>query len=405
MSSSSSRSLHDAIDAIDRDDTSPRRPTHHHHHHHGPPPKPPQTKSKTRRVPLDVRVAALLGDDFRGDLHTRAQAHAALQRRPVGTFLVRPSETAPAGESSLCLVVSHVDRVHGIGHMLIYAHHAPDAPEPVFSNHASPGAGSSYSNVRDVLARYHFPDACRCGWKASAPTAAVISPIASPRTDEPIEAGIFYRADFRRTDAETWLASQPPGTYVVRPSKERPDAFTVSLRERPGGLLMHAGLARAPNGTWTLDGSPAVHASLRQLLLSMPQNLIVAAPLGAAVAVDASPLPAKPPSATKPRNLVRGATSQQLDTQLPPERPLARAVSSSNLQPPQAVLRSRPLPNLDDDAPPAAAPTLEPTEPSGGYTRPDASRTAAWRGPPATQNQYQSLELAPLPYTVLRPET
>jgi len=368
-------------------------------------------------------VAAVLSDDYRGDLHTRAQAHAALQRRPVGTFLVRPSETAAgASDTSVCLVVSHVDRLHGIGHMLIYAHADRESGEPVFSNHSAPGAGSTYATVRDVLARYHFPDACRCGWKASvAPPAPV-----SPRVDEPpppLEAGIFFRADFRRTDAEAWLASQPPGTYVVRPSKERPDAFTVSLRERPGGLIMHAGLSRASNGTWTVDSSPAVHSSLRQLLLSMPQNLIVAAPLGTgapvlaaagaataattaaaavAIAADAPAQPVKPSSATKPRHLARGTTSQQLETQTPPERQLARATSSSSLQPSAPVLRSRPLPSLDDDASAAAAPAvLEPAEP-GGYTRPDASRTAAWRAPP--QNQYQSLELAPLPYTVLRPE-
>ncbi len=374
------------------------------------PPAKPKLSQSPRRASLETRVHTALGELYRSDVLSRAQAHAALKTKPVGSFLVRPSESAAKeterAASSICLVVSHVDRVHGIGHMLLYAHEAANGADVVFSSQAALAPGSAgHPTVAEALGRYHFPDNCRCGWKATvapAPAAVVaaaavaVAPAApvSPRVDE-LEPGIFYRSDFRRSDAEAWLATQPPGTYVVRPSRERPDAFTVSMRERPGGILMHAGLTRTAAGVWMLEGSSAPHASLRQLLLAMPQRLIVAAPaLSLSPAPAAAPTPAKPPSATKPRARVKSSLpvdgTATADDGARPQ--LLRSTSEmSHLQRPAlplAVARARPLPPasfdtvVGDDA--AAAPS------AGGYTRPAAR-------PNASDNQYGQLELLPPP--------
>jgi hypothetical protein len=387
-------SLSSAIDAIDRVDSSSASPRRALQKDKAPPPAKPKLSQSPRRASLESRVHTALGDLYRSDLLSRAQAHAALKTKPVGTLLVRPSESAAKEtERSICLVVSHVDRVHGIGHMLLYAHEAANGADVVFSSQAALAPGSAgHPTVAEALGRYHFPDNCRCGWKATvapaAPAAVVVAaaPAApvSPRADE-LEAGVFYRSDFRRSDAEAWLATQPPGTYVVRPSRERPDAFTVSMRERPGGILMHAGLTRTAAGVWMLEGSPAPHASLRQLLLAMPQRLIVAAP---ALSLAT---PTKPPSATKPR--ARVTTSLPADGAADDgARPqLLRSTSEmSHLQRPAlplAVARARPLPpaSFDAVADDAAAPS------AGGYTRP-AARPAVSA---AAHNQYGQLELLP----------
>jgi hypothetical protein len=462
--------LSEAIDAIDSDGPSAPRKPPKRNGLQAPPSKPragssgasaaSSSSSSSSLTAFESRVRAMIANDFRGDLHSRTQAHAALKRRTVGSYFLRPTTDAPASESRVCFALSHFDKTHGIGHMLVYAH-AADNGDVIFSTHAHRDAGSQFASLRDLLLRYHFPEQCKCGWRPvpndtlAGSGAVPLSPTSprehssssnsnsssnnntvSPRADviDVAEPGVHFRGEFARSDAEAWLASQPPGSYVVRPSQERRDAFTVSLRERPGGLLMHVGITRSATGTWSLDsvaGPP--FASLKQLLAAMPQRLVLT-PLPASTSSPPatgsnsgsafpSVTPPKPSSATKPRAraLVRGVTELNLDATPQPsgpeshlytrpptsagtvtrQRKLSRATSQFAMShPTQPDLHSRQLPAVVD----------EPV--GGGYTRPEANRTAAWQQQqhaPAS-SQYQQLTLAApsspssLSYTTLQPE-
>jgi hypothetical protein len=431
--------LSEAIDAIDSD-APPRKPQQKRSQ---PPAKPRSgsgpalasttttTASSTSSTSFESRVRNMVANDFRSDLHSRTQAHAALKRRAVGSFFLRAATEAPASETRVCFALSHFDKSHGIGHMLIYAH-AGDSGDVIFSTHANRDAGSQFSSLRDLLHRYHFPENCKCGWRplADAGSGATIVPMspASPRdasTTSPrhpdtdvSEPGVHFRGEFARSDAEAWLASQQPGSYVVRPSQERRDAFTVSLRERPGGLLMHVGISRSTTGTWSIDGvSQPPFASLKQLLSSMPHRLIVTPISTSPPPVAASALPSvtppKPSSATKPRprGLVRGVTELSLES--PP--PAAAAVETNLYTRPPAnaaagtgVARQRKLsratshfamsPPPNSNASTRQLPAVVDEPMGGGYTRPEANRTAAWQQQQQQQppnNQYQQLSLAP----------
>mmetsp|Transcript_6026 Transcript_6026/g.19678 ORF Transcript_6026/g.19678 Transcript_6026/m.19678 type:complete len:274 (-) Transcript_6026:164-985(-) len=86
----------------------------------------------------------------------RAAAERLLALHEPGAFVVRPSTTQPG-----LLAISHNDRAHGPGHLLI---RPVDDSASLVGFALVPDSGTLYPTIERVLIALGFPTECRCGW-------------------------------------------------------------------------------------------------------------------------------------------------------------------------------------------------------------------------------------------------
>lgn len=317
------------------------------------PPVSALARKSSTNEPFEVRLQRLITSEsfWAPNVTSRGMARTQLTSLGVGSFLVRPSSSEIANSFAL----SHHDRAHGVGHLLLCCHEEPNGS---ISYSICPDRNKEPTSptVLGMLQNLGFPDNCRCGWElegpapaaSAAPSAAasgsgashammlqhavsspmlmhqqrtssahisasnVLSasvggaqartslaqlaasipsvPIASPKPhdndsggsiDAGLEdlhpgAGVEWQPDADRPQAEEWLRTREPGSYLVRPSKGRPGCLTVSCKEKPSGKIVHASIFRGADGKWHTEAKQTLRwATVRELLRALPYNLIV----------------------------------------------------------------------------------------------------------------------------------
>ena len=101
----------------------------------------------------EVKTQLADEDFYKPDLSGRIAAEDFLADKK-GKFIVRPGR----GETGLAL--SHHDKKHGVGHIVLWFH--KEDGKLVYTETAD--ATDSYDSVTDLLKGMGFPKACSCGW-------------------------------------------------------------------------------------------------------------------------------------------------------------------------------------------------------------------------------------------------
>jgi hypothetical protein len=116
--------------------------------------------------PFEVRLQRQITSEsfWAPSVTSRSQARTQLATLGVGSFLVRPSSSDIANSFAL----SHNDRAHGVGHLLLCCHEEPNGS---ISYSICPDRNKEPTSptVLGMLQNLGFPDGCRCGWELEGP--------------------------------------------------------------------------------------------------------------------------------------------------------------------------------------------------------------------------------------------
>jgi hypothetical protein len=136
-----------------------------------PPPSALARKSSTNE-PFEVRLQRLITSEsfWAPNVTSRSMARTQLQTLGVGSFLVRPSSSEIANSFAL----SHHDRAHGVGHLLLCCHEEANGSVS-YSICPDRNKEPTSPTVLGMLQNLGFPDSCRCGWELEGPAPAASS--------------------------------------------------------------------------------------------------------------------------------------------------------------------------------------------------------------------------------------